>query len=330
MKKLLLIVFVSIISLPLIFAQKTKDELTEKGTATFSKEELAVKKVIEDETMYFDLRDYDNWSKCVAHDPMTVYSWTTPFQGKNSVFEAKGWDEVSMHMKKNIESWPAQKEHAKKYDYKFKVNGNMAYVTFLEGNGTYETRVLEKKADGWKILRMEATATPMFKAMHKKYALQRLAGNWTLDPATLKTEGDGNWKLHAAEVKAKRTDYGLKASATIYIKNAEDGEERMIQEENMLSYDLGTGKIAMWSSSYFPSYGWSEGGLGEGEVDDDGNIHFTAHQVGTEGKEKGMIKIGEDGNLYYEVKRYDKDGKQVNAVSYTMVKTMPVTTTMKP
>ena len=329
MKKLFLISFLSLLTLPLLFAQKPKDQLTEKGAATLSKEELAVKQVIEDETKYFDLRDYENWSKCVAHDPMTVYSWTTPFQGENSVFEAKGWDEVSKHMKKNIETWPAKKEHAKKYDYKFKVNGNMAYVTFLEGNGIYETRVLEKKADGWKILRMEATASPMFEAMHKKYALQRLAGHWNMDPSTIKAEGGEGWTLQAAEVKVKKTDYGLKASGTVYFKSPE-GEEHVIEEENMLSYDLGTGKIAMWSSSYFPNSGWSEGSLGEGEVDENGAIHFTAHRVGKEGKEKGMIKIKEDGNLHYEVKRFDKDGKQVFAMSYAMVKSKPVTEPMKP
>jgi hypothetical protein len=324
MKKVLLILTVLMFSLPTLQAQ----ELTEKGAKALTAEEQAVKQVIEDETKYFNLRDYEKWSECVAKDPMTVFSWTSPFQGENGVFEAKGWKEVSKHMKNHMESSPVNEDLPKKYDYQFKVGENMAYVNFLEGNGTHETRVLEKRDGKWQILRMEATASKMFKSMHKKYALQRMAGNWKLDPASIKVEGGSGWKLLASQVKAKSTKTGLKAYATIYLEKP-DGEELVIEDENRIAYDLGTEKVALFSASYFPMSGWSESELGVGEVDDEGVLHFESQRVGKESKSKGMMKIGEDGNLHYSVEKVNEKGEMVFSMSYMMVEEKP-TTAMKP
>ena len=74
--------------------------------------------------------------------------------------------------------------------------------------------------------------------MHKKYALQRMAGTWKLDPNSIKMEGGSGWKLLASQVKAKSTNTGLKAYATIYIEKP-DGEELVIEDESVIGYDLG-------------------------------------------------------------------------------------------
>ncbi len=324
MKKAFLILTVLMFSLPLVQAQ----ELTEKGVTALTAEEQAVKQVIEDETKYFNLRDYEKWTDCVAKDPMTVYSWTTPFHGENSIFEAKGWEEVSKHMKKYIETMPVDENIPKKYDYQFKVSENMAYVNFLEGNDTHETRVLEKRDGKWKILRMEATASKMFKSMHKKYALQRMAGNWKLDPNSVKIEGGSGWKLLASQVKAKSTNTGLKAYATIYIEKP-NGEELVIEDESIIAYDLGTEKVALFSASYFPKSGWSETEVGIGEVDDDGVLHFESHQVGKDSKSKGMMKIDKDGKMHYSVEKMNEKGEKLFSMSYSMTEDKP-TTAMRP
>ena len=325
MKKLLFVLAVLLCSIPTLQAQ---DELTEKGVKALSSEEQAIKQVIEDETKYFNLRDYVKWSNCVAKDPMTVYSWTSPFKGKDGIMEAKGWEAVSKQMKSYMESSPANDKFPKKYDYQFKVAGNMAYVNFLEGNGIHETRVLEKRDGAWKILRMEATASHMFKSMHKKYTLQRMAGSWKMDPNSLKAEGGKGWKLVFSEVKAKSTKTGLKAWSKVYLENPQ-GEEVIIEDENMMAYDLGTEKVAMFTASYFPDSGWSEGSLGTGELDDEGVLHFKSHRVGKESKTKGMMKIGDDGKMHYSAVWYDDKGEKVYSISYSMIEDKP-TTAMKP
>ncbi len=324
MKKVFFILTVLMFSLPLVQAQ----ELTEKGVSTLTSEEQAVKQVIEDETKYFNLRDYEKWSDCVAKDPMTVFSWTSPFRGENGVFEAKGWKEVSTQTKAYLEKNPVNEDLPKKYDYQFKVAGNMAYVNFLEGNGTHETRVLEKRDGKWKILRMEATASKMFKSMHKKYALQRMAGTWKLDPNSIKMEGGSGWKLLASQVKVKSTNTGLKAHATVYIEKS-DGEELVIEDESIIGYDLGTEKVSLYSASYFPNSGWSEVEIGTGEIDDDGVLHFESHRVGKDSKSKGMMKIGDDGKMHYSVEKMNDKGEKVFSMSYMMIEDKP-TTAMKP
>ena len=325
MKKVLFVLFVLLFSLPTLQAQ---EELTEKGVKTLSADEQAIKQVVEDETKYFNLRDYEKWSNCVAKDPMTVYSWTSPFKGKDGIMEAKGWEAVSKQMKSIMESSPVNEKIPKKYDYQFKVAGNMAYVNFLEGNGIHETRVLEKRDGAWKILRMEATASHMFKSMHKKYALQRMAGSWKMDPNSLKAEGGKGWKLIFSEVKAKSTKTGLKAWSKIYLENPQ-GEEVVIEDESMMAFDLGTEKVAMFTASYFPNSGWSEGSLGTGEFDEEGVLHFKSHRVGKDSKAKGMMKIGEDGKMHYSVEWYDDKGEKVYSMSYAMIEDKP-TTAMKP
>ena len=325
MKKLLFVLAVLLFSLPTLQAQ---DELTEKGVSTLSADEQAIKQVIEDETKYFNLRDYEKWSNCVAKDPMTVYSWTSPFHDENGVMEAKGWEAVSKQMKSIMESSPVNDKLPKKYDYQFKVAGNMAYVNFLEGNGIHETRVLEKRDGAWKILRMEATASHMFKSMHKKYALQRMAGKWKMDPSSLKVEGGKGWKLVFSEVKAKSTKTGLKAWAKVYLENPQ-GEEVIIEDESMMAFDLGTEKVAMFTASYFPKSGWSEGSLGTGELDEEGVLHFKAHRVGKESKSKGTMKIGDDGKMHYSAEWYNDKGEKVYSMSYAMIEDKP-TTAMKP
>lgn len=320
MKKALLILTVVLIYLPFLQAQ----ELTEKGATALTTEEQAIKQVIEDETKYFNLRNYEKWSDCVAKDPMTVFSWTTPFLGENSVFEAKGWEEVSAKMKQMMDNQPVNENLPKKYDYQFKVGGNMAYVNFLEGDGTHETRVLEKRDGKWKILRMEATDSKNFKAMQKKYALQKFAGNWKLDPTSIQMEGEGGWKLLSSEVQSKATNTGLKAHVTLlFLDN--NGEEVVIEEDNLLTYDLGTGKVAMFQSTYFPKSGWSEGGLGVGEIDDEGAFLFEAHRVGEETLTKGKMKFMEDGKLFYSVKRLNEKGEKLFKLSYSMIEDKPAT-----
>ena len=48
-------------------------------------DETAIKKVIQDETHWFNQRNYDKWAECIAQDEMAFFSWTTPFKSENAV-----------------------------------------------------------------------------------------------------------------------------------------------------------------------------------------------------------------------------------------------------
>ncbi len=279
-------------------------------------EEAAIKKVIENETMYFKQRNFDKWAECVAHDPMTYYTWTTPFAGENSVFEARGWEEVSTAFKGFMEKWPADDSPSNKDRYHFKINGNMAYVTFLEDNRTESVRVLEKKDGQWRILRMEALASKAFEKMHQLYALQRMAGSWEVDMSTFKKEGGGNWKMMSGTIDIQRTPTGIQTSEKFSYLNKE-GEYRSTEEMTIASLNMKTGKIGILNSVHFPNFNWSEAYSATGSFDKDGVMNCVGQEVG--GDDYADLKMQlKDGQLHWSVNVKDKDGKEVYASSYSM------------
>lgn len=282
---------------------------------TMVSEEAAIKKVIEDETMYFMQRDYDKWAECVAHDPMTYYTWTTPFAGENDVFEARGWDEVSKEFKKYMSENPPNDDLPKKENYKFKVNGNMAFVTFSQ-NYSEETRVLEKTDGKWRILRMEALASKGFEKMHDLYSLQRMAGNWEIDMSTYKKEGGGSWKMLGGSLEMERTPTGIVAHEKYDFKNKK-GEHRTSEELGVMSYNMNTGKVGLLSSVHYPNSNWTAAYSAVGAFNDDGQLICKGEEVG--GKDEADVKFWwEDDLLCWSVNVRNEKGEEVYASSYKM------------
>ena len=293
-----------------IFAQQKK----------VSSEHAAIQQVIEDETKYFNQRNYEKWAECVAHDPMTYYSWTTPFADEDAVFEAKGWEEVSKAFKGFMEAWPADENLPKKENYQFKVSGDMAYVTFTQlPYNSEETRVLEKKDGKWRILRMEALASSAFQKMHQLYALQRMAGTWEVDMSTYTKEGGGSWKFLGGTMEIKRTPTGIKTKELFHYLN-EDGDKRTSEESTVGSMNLNTGKIGMLNSVYYPHSNWMAAYSAVGSFTDEGVLACKGTEVG--GNDDADLKMWMDGDLLcWAVDVKNEKGEQVFSSSYKMKRT---------
>lgn len=281
-----------------------------------SAEEAAIKKVIEDETMYFDQRNYDKWAECVAHDPMAYFSWTTPFAGENAVFEARGWEEISKAYKEMMEKDPPNPNSAKKENYQFKVNGNMAYVTFMEGGVSDQVRVLEKKDGQWRILRVDAINSTAFKKFQQLHALQRMAGTWEIDLASFKKSA-GDWSLISTTLELEQTPSGLSTTEHSTYRNAQ-GELRVYEEQGMVCLNMQTGVIGALSAPHYPYSGWTEVGFSTGKFDEKGVLHLKGSPVGdTEHTVDTKIWMeGENMKFSQEVK--DNKGEEVYAVSYQL------------
>ncbi len=280
-------------------------------------EEAAIKKVIENETLYYYHGNYDKWAECVAHDPMTNFSWTSPFPGKDAVMELKGWDAVSTMYKKYMkENTPDKEYKPKNENYQFKISGNMAFVAYTEDGRSSQSRLLEKKDGQWRILRMEATASKAFKKFHQLYALQRMAGTWEVDLASYKEEGGGDWTLLGGTMTAKATDYGLSLNEHYDYRNAE-GEYRASKDKGMMALNMGTGKIGVMFATVYPNSKWTRSAIGTGEIDDEGVLHIKGNMVGDENV--GDVKYWLEGDdMNYAVVVKDSKGEQVYASSYTM------------
>ena len=310
--KIIIAAILSLFTISLFAQQKMANE------QKMSKEEMAVKKVIENETMYYYQNNYDKWAECVVHDPMTYFTYVSPFSGGNGIWEAKGWEAVSKSVKDAMKDRPVMKveDLPVKKNYHFKINGDMAFVTFQQGNGLEETRVMEKKNGQWRILRMEALASKAFAKMHDLYALQRLAGNWEVDMSTYKQEGGGNWKLLSGQMNMERTPTGLIAKETYYFKD-EKGDPQTSEDVNIYSLDMQTGKIAAISSTYYPNSSWTSVHHGTAEIDEHGALVGKGTRVGKEDEGtlgKWTMKMDGD-KLYWAISVKDKDGKEVYSSS---------------
>lgn len=302
--KIFIAAMLSLLTLPVFAQQKMVSE------------EAAIKKVIEDETMYFNQRNYEKWAECVAHDPMTYYTWTTPFAGENGVFEAKGWEEVSKAFKKIMEEEPPNENLSKKENYSFKINGNMAYITFLEDERTESVRVMEKKDGQWRILRMEALASKAFDKMNQLHALHRMAGNWEIDMSTFKKEGGGSWKMLGGTLNIERTPTGLVSTERFDFLNG-DGEPRASEETSMISLNMSKGKIGVLNSVHYPYSNWTAAYSAEGEFDEDGALKCVGREVG--GDDNAVVTMWMEGDmLNWGVVVKDEEGNETYSSTYGM------------
>jgi hypothetical protein len=296
-----------------LFAQQEK-----VAQPILSTEEMAIKTVIENETEFFFQNKYDKWAECVAQDTMTYFTYISPYTSKKGIWEAKGWEEVSKSVKKTMKEKKPTGDYPAKSNYQFRINGNMAFVTFQEGSNLEGTRIMEKKNGQWRILRMEALNSKGFEKKHDLYALQRMAGNWEVDINTYTEEGGGEWILLSGQMTLERTPTGLISKETYHYKNNE-GEPRTSEDVVVYSLDMESGKIGAFSSTFYPYSSWSTAHSGVAEIDDEGVLVGTGHRVGEENSGTvanwTMRLVGD--TLHWSVSVKDKEGKEVYSNSCT-------------
>ena len=123
----------------------------------FTREEVAIREVIENESKHFWGRDYDGWQATYIHAPYV--SWTAAT--KDGVRRYSGWESWSKQVKDLFSTDPEPQEYegvVTKYNYKFRIYGKGAWVAFEQmdnGTKTWETRILEKEDGKWKIAMVE-------------------------------------------------------------------------------------------------------------------------------------------------------------------------------
>ena len=125
--------------------------------------ETAIKRAIEVETTYFNQRNYDKWADTWMQELYIYWSVTNPHEHS----ELRGWKALSQMMKDLFEQSPEPVQlKQQKTDYKFRVSGNMAFVTFLE-DGNASTRVLETSGGKWKLIRMGVVNSTAYEQHNK-------------------------------------------------------------------------------------------------------------------------------------------------------------------
>jgi hypothetical protein len=163
-----------VISICLILAmascqqQKTENNKKDNEPMNEKVETEAIMKVIENETKCFFDGNYECWAKNWSHQSYAMQAWNN---SDGSADAAIGWDKINAQGKNWIEKYYKNGQNIihpdvkkEKPQVKF-FNENLAYLIWKQYNAdkdkkyyrvSQETRIMEKEADGWKIVNVSA------------------------------------------------------------------------------------------------------------------------------------------------------------------------------
>lgn len=168
MKVLLLAAVVTVILCPACNNAATKKISSTGPLFDEEAERAAIQRVIEQETNCFFEGNYDCWANTWSHATYAMQAWNN----EDGTYDAAiGWDKINKQGKDWIEKYyengktiihPLVKKE--KPIFKF-FNNNTAYIIWKQYNAdkdkkhfkiSQESRLMEKQADGWKIVNVTA------------------------------------------------------------------------------------------------------------------------------------------------------------------------------
>jgi hypothetical protein len=181
-------------------------------------EEEDIKKVIQQETISYFHKNYDEWANTWAHDT-AAYIVRAGTNGHNELI---GWNAIAASYKQDIANMPVLEQsliepYLNKTDYHIYINGNTATVTFKEGttNPSFETRSLIKQNGNWKILNMTLINSSSYAMMQTVNMLRSLVGTWELEPGTFKGTPDDGTDVKTARFEIRETPNGFAQVSTV-------------------------------------------------------------------------------------------------------------------
>jgi hypothetical protein len=185
--------------------------LTAKTNAQ-TKEDQAIEKVIEQESVAYFHKNYDAWADTWAHDSADYILRASP-TGYQQVL---GWNAIATEYKQDIQNLPVRTEteiapFLHKTDYHIYVNGNMATARFKEGDKVQnvETRDLVKQDGNWKILNFTLIDNHSYTMRDVVNRMKAFVGQWELDGKATMEPSDGG-ELNSLKINLDVTPNGLK------------------------------------------------------------------------------------------------------------------------
>ncbi len=292
-----------------------------EGAALFGQggptpEQDAIRKVIEEETLAIQLCDYTRWAGYWWHEPSAYFSITNPDQH----IGLRGWEEISAWGKNITANCLPADQHTRKTEYRFAINGNMAFVTFLEDQGNESTRVLEKRAGQWKLLRMGVVYTTGYAAKEQVKKLHRLAGSWTADMATLKIDpAPKGWAWLNFHFENTPTESGIRLTHQRHWEN-DAGLSGKYTRRMEVAAVSGSEESGLFVAHHTPD-GWSGVLHGTAKLGADGSLTGLPRKPNSDKlDETSRLTLKPNGRLYLEVEGYGDDGKVIFGFSVEMVK----------
>jgi hypothetical protein len=194
-------------------------------TSAQKTQEEAIKKTLQQETSSYFHKNYDAWADTWVHDSADYIVRA----GTSEQSELMGWNAISNEYKQSIKNLSVMDDATiapflNKKDFHFYINGNVATVTFNEGQGdkspNFETRTLVKQNGAWKILNFTLIDKSSYALQNIMNNMKVFMGKWELDgKATM--EPSNGVELKSLKVELKQTPNGLEqhSDLTIISKN---------------------------------------------------------------------------------------------------------------
>ncbi len=276
-------------------------------------EQDAIRKVIELETQYYLEGNYDKWTTTWAHEPTSYWEYAGPDFNNGQI----GWETIAAGMKdemKNPKNLSAGEiaARSKKYDYQYKINGNLAHVTYRQGKGNLQTCTLEKQNGEWKITGTVNINTTGYTFKNSLANMKLFLGKWKILEGSYKTESaqpaDSNYKQLANDYDIHETKYGIEFTSTnSYTYSGRPYSttvnENFIPDNNLRQikyFDFeGNGSNNVTTSTGTASFDTTGQFIVKGMYDD----------KPTQVRFENIYSFTPDGILHHEGRSYDTNGK---------------------
>ncbi|MEO9022397.1 MAG: hypothetical protein ABI290_09710 [Ginsengibacter sp.] len=188
-----------------------------------NKEEEAIKKTLKQETTAFFKANYADWANTWAHDSADYILRA----GTNNFQDLQGWNAIAKEYAQDIKDMTPISDaematYLDKYDYHFYINGNLATVSFKEGNknpSNTETRTLIKQNGAWKILNYVLINGGSYAMQNVINDMKAFVGKWVLDGKATMEPSNGS-ELNSATFDLKETPNGLEQLSSFIFSNS--------------------------------------------------------------------------------------------------------------
>lgn len=283
-------------------------------------DDAAIKKVLQEETTNYFHKNYDGWANTWLHDTAAsvLRAGTTGYE------QLLGWNAIATSYKQDIQGLGTRTDaeiapFLNKTDYHVYINGNMATVTFKEGNKTPNTemRTLVKQNGAWKILNFTLINNSSYAMANIMGNMRTFIGKWELDGKPT-SEPARAGVLHSGEFILRKTPIGLEQLSS-FVFTAPNGQSYAPPADyEYFIPDYNTNTIS-YTSIRKNRFGQTF--TGTGKITSNGTNSFT---VTTTYPDKPDVIQNEytvtlkDGKWHQVDKDYDKSGKQTSTSTLEM------------
>jgi len=288
-------------------------------------EEEAIKKVIQQETISYFHKNYDDWANTWAHDT-AAYIVRASTNGHN---ELMGWNAIAASYKQDINNMPVLEQsliepYLNKTDFHIYINGNTATATFKEGtdNPSFETRSLVKQNGSWKILSMTLINNSSYALMQTINMLRSVVGTWEMEPGTFKATPNDGSDLKSARFEIRETPNGFTQTSMVSVANSSGNTITMPPETELFIPDNNLMQI-VYIDIQRGQNGETYTSPGKLISNSDGSFTVKAMypEKPTATKYEYTVSL-KDGKWHQTAKMYGIDGKQTATFNLDMHRSM--------